>query len=331
MHGNLAAIAGSLAAILLLGCERKAALANPPAAKNLSSPSIVSTKSPIAPGVLNLTADVAGHRAKFRKMVENLYRPVQKQDYIQVDFLKGGVLQPFSFVYVQTGDGHAGSIRSLCLQPTEEGIDVEEVEWQGQSLSHTEQPRGTVRRVRMSLSQCGPLLGMLRQLPLVKLREFKAGGPEHIGGDWTSTEDFFFNVQFIKQSGVPGVRKTHVGFLGSDSQLNCLPILVVLRVAAEVLPAKSQWKTVSQDNFRSCHFTSAFVRNRDVLSLPAYYWVLERSLDALGFFGNLGSLQALKTLGAKTTLLPEHKRKIDLLVGSPRHWLAGPPKLVGRE
>lgn len=230
---------------------------------------------------------------------------------------------------VQTGSGHGGGLRFLRFESDGERIAIEEIVWKGRSLLRGEVDGG-VRRAQVEAKRLESVLELLRYLPCLRLAKSSAIRVDRTGrfwsGGWHSSDDFLARVLVLGPAGEPLLERSFAGYPSSAAQFEYLPTQVVCAAAQKTLSGIDGWTEVPKDELRSCHFVSAFASSLDDMLEESYWWVMERSVEALGYFGHPGATPTLEVLKSRPRLVPRQAAKIEAVLSEPDRWLTGAPK-----
>jgi len=262
--------------------------------------------------------------------VRERYRPAGKER-LEVSWESEPFELPSTWALdVLTGSGHGGGLRFLRFESAGEQIAIEEVVWEGRSILRKEVD-GRVRRAHVGADRLGPVLDLVRYLPTVRLDEIAAevrlDEPRTFSvGRWRSSGDFLALVRVLGPEGEPRLQHSFVGYPSSTDQLKYLPTLVVCAAVRHALSGIDGWIDVPRDELRSCHFVSAFELNQDEMLERSWWWVMQGSVEALGYFGHPGVLPTLELLKSKPRLSARTAAKIEAVLAEPEHWLNGAPK-----
>jgi len=228
------------------------------------------------------------------------------------------------------GNGHGGSLTSIRVTFEGETASVERVEWDGPHLGQTDRLSRSMVRARVPSVEFHEILGMSRVLPMVSVKENYLGtGGRRRNTFSTSSMDVFMLVRLMDSSGGTLLEREWAGYL--PYRLDVAPLDIVLDEAEKRLGGKElPWEAVPSEQWRSSHFTDAFRRNRDLMCREFHWWVMERSLEMLGSFGNGEAKETVRFLRENAPKLIDRQiEKLDSLLDPARGLLEGEPKIVG--
>jgi hypothetical protein len=146
------------------------------------------------------------------------------------------------------------------------------------------------------------------------------------GRHWHSSGDFFALVRVVDKEAAKDRTWEFAGYPGSGAiALYAAPKAVVGRARAILDPL--DWKPVQADDLRGTHFPDAFVRNRDLCAEKGHWWVMERSVEALGWFGDRSAIPvAAWILENSPGIIERQVVKIRTVLDEPGRYLEGPPR-----
>ncbi len=226
---------------------------------------------------------------------------------------------------VQWGNGHGGDLEFVRFSVGAEMTTVEQVtyvtEWPGRRSGQC-----AARRARVPTSDIAPLLHLARAeaRTTAELRLRPDADPG--AGHWWSSNDFFVLTRVVA-----GERRLleseFCGYSSGDNvPFSVGPRLVVDAVRAH-LDGVASW--LPCNDLRATHWSDAVDANAAVMLRDAHWWVMERSVEALGAFGTPVALPALRRLDSEyQDPRPRQRAKIRNVLARPDHYLAGEPKRV---
>lgn len=313
-----ASTASAVALLLLAGCAAETApvTADPEPSAVAPDPVVDEPSEPQA-GV-----DPARAIADY---VEQHGRPGEHYELLtSFDAVKAAALTPPVVLDVQGGSGHGGSLRFLRFEVGAERTQVERVAYR----AYAKPPSASVRRCSLPTDAVRPLLDAAAALPGVSVeRRRKADAPLGISGGGT-TNDFFVLVRAVDAQGAETFMREYAGYSGSRSEPEYLPIVAVQRLAAAAV-RDAAWEEVPESGWRDTHFPETFRRNRDLMLRDFHWWVMERSVEALGSFGDRSCEETVRFLvDTYPNPLPRQQAKLRNVLENPETYLEGPPRAV---
>ncbi len=229
------------------------------------------------------------------------------------------------------GSGHGGSLTSIRVTFEGETASMERVEWNGPNLSQQDRLVRSVKRAQVRSVELHEILGMTRVLPMVTVEKRSLGtGGRRRTSILVSDADVFMLVRLLDSSGGTLLEREWAGYL--PYKLDVAPLDVVMDEAMKRLGGRElPWETVPPEQWRSSHFTDAFRRNRDLMCREFHWWVMERSLEMLGSFGNGEARETVRFLRENAPKLNDRRiEKLDSLLDPARGLLEGEPKILGK-
>jgi hypothetical protein len=278
--------------------------------------------NPAAPGPASAPAplsDEAGLAAAQNWLVGALTGEGSRLD---VDFVGPAIVlaRPCT-VDVESGSGHGGSLVMARIRVGDATTTVERLSYQerrGDAKSST----GEASRAEAPTSAVRPLLDAVRALSRAQVttRAGEAGG--------TSSNDFFVLVRACAPAPAPSPTWEFAGYAGgADAARYAAPAAVVSM--AQGIFDQLKWTPVPAADLRRTHFSDAFERNRDLCVADLHSWVMDRSVEALGWFGDRGALPTVVWLRDHATKLNARQTaKLARVIETPDAYLAGPPREV---
>jgi hypothetical protein len=267
------------------------------------------------------------------------YKP--SSEYHHLELVTSG--QPLKLpknclVDIESGNGHGHYMRFMRFTVRGQKVSVEDAIYGPRWMK----PSGAkLKRVMVSRRNVAPVLELVKILPTLHLVEHENRPPPKItknsngtesftmsySGPWSSSSDFFVLVRVMDEEGRVVYEHEFAGYAGGREQQQYLALKSVTEAADNWAKLQTGSTMVTGSAMRDSHCTDAFRRNRKIMREDFHWWVLEDSVEGLGFWGNKDALPVLKEIRASQTNL--HNRilgKIDQLLAQPDYWLEGPPK-----
>jgi len=300
------AAAAALAAALAVGCGDAAKRAAPGGPSPTSAP--LSDEAGLATAQNWLVGALTGEGSR-----------------LDVDFVGPAIVlaRPCT-IDVEYGSGHGGSLVFARLRVGGETTTVERVSYQGylDRPLDAASPAGVASRADVPTSAVRPLLDAVRALSRAQVTR----RPGESGG--TTSNDFFVLVRACAPAPAPSPTWEFAGYSGDSDLAHYAATAAVVSMAQGIID-KLAWTPVPAADLRRTHFSDAFERNRDSCVKPFHWWVMERSVEALGWFGDRGALPTVVWLRDHATdLNARQKAKIARVIESPDLYLVGPPRDV---
>ena len=215
---------------------------------------------------------------------------VEKRKHLDVAFDRrpADLTSPVTIDF-EYGSGHGGNLVLLRLSVEAEATHCEHLTYQEASLGRPKKVGGTASCADVSTAEVLSLLNAVRALSTASVTE----QPK----DWaSSSSNDFFNLVRICRSGARDDRTwKFAGYSGTPGDSRYAAITPVLDRARELIE-KLEWTPLQVEEFRRTHFSDAFSRNRVWYGEEFHWWVLERSLAALSWFGNRDAIPTLEWL-----------------------------------
>lgn len=268
-------------------------------------------------------------RAELSDYVQRHYVPAHEDAGGIAVVFSGDLLRlsPPWQIDVQSGSGHGSFLRFVRLECAGDDVQVDEVVWEGRSLTRAN-VSGHVRRGRVRAANVAKLVETIRVLPTMRIElahTRSADEPLSRGGSWFSSANCFVVLRVSGPDRTRILERTFCDYPTSDTQFDLLPLQRILGLLQGAVPAERLMPLV-RGEFRESHFVSAFMENRRLMLEGGWWWVMEESVEALALFGRPEVVPVLDDLRKRPGLLPRQRRKIDLILESPDHWLTGAPK-----
>jgi hypothetical protein len=244
---------------------------------------------------------------------------------LNVDFVRPAVVlaRPCT-IDVEYGSGHGGSLVFARLRVGDETTAVERLSYQAyrDRAKDAASPAGVASRAEAPTSVVRPFLDAVRALSRAQVTN-----PDDHGGG--SSNDFFVLVRVCAAAPAPSPTWEFAGYQGDASEYGAQAAVVSM---AQAIFDKLAWTPVAAADLRRTHFSDAFERNRDLCVKDFHWWVMERSVEALGWFGDRGALSTVVWLRDHGQKLNERqKTKLARVIESPDLHLAGPPRDVAEK
>ncbi|MEI8314681.1 MAG: hypothetical protein WCG79_04430 [Verrucomicrobiota bacterium] len=243
---------------------------------------------------------------------------------------------------IETGNGHGGYLCFMRFEVRGRKVAVESAEYGPRCMRPS---RAKINRVVVERKAVGRLLELVQVLPSVQLTEQEnrpppreisrrinpdgsvqvTMGPRSAG--WWSSNDFFVLVRVRDEHGKVLYEDEFAGYPSGHKQSGYLPLQCVGNEAWDWTKKQTGWIPVSGAAMRTSHCTDAFRLDCQFLGEDFHWWVMEDSVEALGFWGNREVLPVLQEIRATHTNIPERiAGKIDQFIAKPDYWLADEPK-----
>jgi hypothetical protein len=318
---------------LLAGCVASDE-AGPPRAVDAAAPAPTPPVDGAAPAPVAQPAAQAGaesaeseaaRAARLRDAEKWLSSAVCEEPFLSVAF-EGEPLdvRPPAALEFAEGSGHGGSLAFVRLDVAATTTRCERVTWQAYRRDSGE-PAGTASRAEVSTDSLLPLIDTVRALSRAKVVNVSEN--RH----WTTSNDFFVLTRVCGAADRPDRTWEFAGYSSSDTRAQSAAISAVLRRARETFDAIA-WRPIAPDEYRRTHFPDTFARNRDLIVEPFHWWVMERSVEALGWFGDKSVLATVAwTREHAPELLPRQVAKLQHILDEPDLYLDGPPREVPDE
>jgi hypothetical protein len=221
------------------------------------------------------------------------------------------------------GSGHGGNLVFVRLSVDQGTTRCERLTYQVESLGRPKTLGGTASRADVPTTTVRPLLHAVRALSTASV----SARPR----DWVSgsSNDFFVLVRVCGADGRDDRTWEFAGYSSSSEAFRYTAIRAVLFDRARETFESLPWKSVPTEEFRSTHFSDAFARNRTWYGTEFHAWVLDRSCDALAWFGNRSALPTLAWLRDHGEDVG-HGRALRArwAIDDPGEYLEGPPPAV---
>lgn len=220
------------------------------------------------------------------------------------------------------GAGHGGNLVLMRMCVEGGTTRCERLTYQGKSVAQPKTLGGTASRAEVPTATVMSLLDMVRALSTASV---SARPRDRL---WNSSGDFFALVRICGPDA--GVDRTWEfgGYPSSREEFRYAAIDAVLDRAREMFETL-RWTPVPVEDFRSTHFSDAFARNRAWYGADPHWWVLDRSLDAVEWFGNRNALTTLAWIRDHGWDVG-HGRALHArwVLDEPSKYLEGPPPEV---
>ena len=243
-----------------------------------------------------------------------------KSGEIEVAFDKPALaLAPPCVIDIEYGSGHGGSLAFVRLTVGAATTRCERVGWLAYNKDPAVSP-GEAVRAETPTATLEPLLDSIRALSTATVTEHPNGRY------WHSSGDFFALVRVVGKDAASDRTWEFAGYPGTGSvAVYAAPKAVVGRARAILDPL--DWKPVEADDLRRTHFPDAFVRNRDLCAEKGHWWVMERSIEAQGWFGDRSAIPvAAWILDHAPGIIERQVVKIRTVLDQPGRYLEGPPQ-----
>lgn len=226
-------------------------------------------------------------------------------------------LAPPCVLDIEFGSGHGGSLTFVRLEFGATTTACERVSWQAYRRN-PEQVPGRAHRADVATTTMAPLLDLVRALSAVRVTEKSTDQLR------TSSADFFVLVRVMAPEGAEIRTWEYAGYPGTRNQVTYAAPQAVVNRARELLESVA-WAPVPVPDLRKTHFPDAFERNRDIYAKKFHWWVTERSIEALGWFGNRSAIPTVEWIRDHVPGLIERQQlKIRHILDEPELYLEGP-------
>lgn len=245
-------------------------------------------------------------------------------EYDDLDVSFGGDavdVTPPVVIDIEWGNGHGGTLDLARLRVGPTSTDCEHLSWRAYRNDPTERA-GDARRATVATATFTALLDDVRALSRAKVTERSRDGGHG------SSADFFVLVRVCGRDSAPDRTWEFCGYRGSLGEVKYAAPEAVVRAAQGVLKTIG-WVPIPQDAYRQTHFPDAFARNGKLYAEDFHWWVMERSVEALGWFGDRTTLATLTWM--QTNLTDLHDRqvaKVRHARDEPATYLEGPPREI---
>ena len=284
------------------------------------------------------------HRVELVAAIRHEYKPSTEFHTLSIQYPGQPLALPATCVIdIETGSGHGHYLSLMRFAVCGREVTVENAEYGPRFV----RPSGAkVRRVVVGRNSLNPLLGVVQVLPSLKLGEEEHRSPPreisktiHPDGSeriqmsarfssgWMSSNDFFVLVRVRDERGEMLYQEEYAGDASGGKQAEYLALKCVANIVWNWAQKQTGWIPVNGIAMRSSHCTDAFGLDRAILGKGFHWWVLEDSVEALGFWGNREALPVLREIRAtQTTLHARIAGKLDQVITNPDYWLTGEPK-----
>jgi len=238
---------------------------------------------------------------------------------LDVDFVGPAIVlaRPCT-IDVEYGSGHGGSLVMARLRVGDATATVERVSYQ-EPRGDAKSGAGEASRADAPTSAVRPLLDAVRALSRAQVTM-----RSEIGGG--TSNDFFVLVRVCATAPAASPTWEFAGYQAIDNSEHYAAIAAVVSKAQGIFDQLA-WTPVPAADLRRTHFSDAFERNRGVCVAKFHWWVMERSVEALGWFGDRGALPTVVWLRDHATDLNERqKAKLARVIETPDLYLSGPPR-----
>jgi hypothetical protein len=226
---------------------------------------------------------------------------------------------------VEYGSGHGGSLVMARIRVGDATTSVERLSYQAYRDRQQDKsaPAGQAARAEAPTSVVRPLLDAVRALSRAQVtRRTKEPG----GG---TSNDFFVLVRVCATAPAPSPTWEYAGYEDASAIAQYAAPAAVVSMAQGIFD-KLAWTAVPAADLRRTHFSDAFERNRDVYLRQFHAWVMGRSVDALGWFGDRGALPTVVWLRDRLGDHGEPKLStFARVIEKPDLYLSGPPQELG--
>ena len=251
---------------------------------------------------------------------------IEKHDYLDVRFDREPVVltSPVA-IDLEYGNGHGGNLVLLRLCVDADTTRCERLTYQADSLARPKTLGGSAGRADVPTETLRSLLDAVRALSTASV---SARPRDHLG---SSSNDFFVLVRVCRAEVHDDRTWEFAGYSSSSEESQYVAINAVLDRARQMFE-HILWKSVPTDELRRTHFADAFERNRELYRQRFHWWVMERSVEALGWFGDSTSLETVAWIRDNVRDLNARQRaKIRNVLDAPATYLDGPPREVPEE
>lgn len=233
-------------------------------------------------------------------------------------------LAPPCVVDIEYGSGHGGTVSWARLTVGAATTKCERVTWRAYVKDPAVSP-GEAVWAEVPTATLTALLDSIRALSTATVTAIPTRRY------WHSSGDFFALVRVVDKE--PSADRTweFAGYPGTGAMaVYAAPKAVVTRARAILDPL--DWKPVEADDLRRTHFPDAFVRNRDLYAAKGHWWVMERSVEALGWFGDRSAIPAAAwILDHAPEIIERQVVKIRTVLDEPGSYLEGPPRSLPKQ
>lgn len=219
------------------------------------------------------------------------------------------------------GSGHGGSLVFVRLSVDAATTKCERVSWQAYLRKPTD-VAGEAGRADVATSIVSPLFDTVRALSRAHVTQ----RPRDDG--YGSSNDFFALVRVCGTRGASDNVWEFAGYSSSENQVRYAALDAVIDRAMDV--SKSiPWAPVPRDAYRTTHFSDAFIRNRGLYAEEFHRWIMERSVEASGWFGDRSTLPTVTWIRDHVPdLRARQVAKVRHILDEPDVYLDGPPRDV---
>jgi len=266
---------------------------------------------------------------KVVKIIKHHYQPCAGGYSLKINFSDKMLSIPEKgSIDVEWGYGHAAYLSFLRIIIDGGNVSIEHIEFRGLAFAQ----KVTVRRILTTKQIIQSWLDAIRVLSSIYLQKIDLiPGPGGWGSGcgWGASTDFFNLVRVMDDNNRIIFKKDYAGYESNNEQFEYLPLLSVIKLISESLDGIKGWEISNVKEYRSSHFTDAFNLNRDIMLGKSYWWVMEDSVEALGFLGTVDALPTLKLiLKNHPELLERQIVKIKKIIENPDCYLSGEPKIL---
>lgn len=221
------------------------------------------------------------------------------------------------------GNGHGGTLQFVRLQVGPERTTLESVSWQAYRRKGASEPPGAARRAQVATAELGSLLDGARALSRAMVVDDDSSRSR-----WRTSHDFFVLFRICGADVGADLTWEYAGYQSGSESPDYAAIDALVKEAKTTF-ARFEWTPVPTAEYRTTCFSDVFVRNRELFANPFHWWVMERSVEALGWFGNRTTLAAVEwTRNSRMDFQERQKAKLDHVRNEPEIYLEGPPKAV---
>jgi hypothetical protein len=232
---------------------------------------------------------------------------------------------------VQWGSGHGGRLTFVRFSVGVETTRVERLEYFAGSLRDRTRS-WSARRASVPTADVLPLIQLARAEARTEIELRRRPGSGHMGGRISGSSRDFFVLTRVSHGAEKVLEREYAGYAGSRSARSYAGIDFVTDEARTFLDAIPSWSDVRAVDLRATHWTAAFADNADLMLREFHWWVMERSVEALGVFGNAEALPTLRHLDREYERpQPRQRAKIRNAIERPEHYLAGEAKVLPDE
>ncbi len=249
---------------------------------------------------------------------------------LDVEFDRPAIdIPPDATIDIEWGSGHGGDLEFVRLSGDGASTLCERISWNEPDPDKAT-PLVSVARAHVPSEQVAEIRELVKALSTATVT--KRLNADRF--DSFSSNDFY---SLIRVSGGTDEATSgsavwrHCGYASSESIVRYAALEGAVTRARELLEPLP-WTPVAIDEYRRTHFSDAFLRNRLLDADPSSWWVRERSVKALGAFGDRSVLPALREM-LEPPAAPTERQIAALrrILSEPGRFLDGPPQRVDPE